>query len=286
MFGLPQDDDLLIKGLTVHSDPDDGSSPVRLEGVELRLARGEWLNLVGVNGSGKSTLARIVAGLSASGATGTIRRGFAGAMPSAYVMQQPDAQLFGETPREEMTFALEWMGVPAPEIPQRAERMLERADLLALADLPWKRLSGGQRQLAAVAAAAAGRSPLIVFDEATSMLDAAAGSKVMAIARELQAEGTAVVWVTQRLEELRPDSRVAAMAGGRLVFDGNGREFLYGADPLRETSPCAACGLRLPYLASLAVELHRLGRLAAPLPMTEEEWCSLRVREKAGAERG
>ncbi|MBB6690259.1 ATP-binding cassette domain-containing protein [Cohnella xylanilytica] len=270
-------DDLIVSGLSVYTDAVDGADRSRLEEVELKLSRGEWLNLVGVNGSGKSTLARVLAGLPEAGAVGSMRRGFAGEEPAAYVMQQPDTQLFGQTPREEMAFVLEWQGVPASELPQTAERMLARADLSAFADEPWARLSGGQRQLA-VAAAAAGRSRLIVFDEATSMLDGAAAARVRAIARELHAAGTAVVWVTQRLEELEPERRVVAMADGRIAFDGSGREFIYGRHPLREEPPCLRCGLRLPYLASLALELYRSGHLDAPLPMNESEWSGIRGR--------
>lgn len=275
-------DDLVVSGLSVYAESEDGSNLSRLEEIELKLARGEWLNLVGVNGSGKSTLARVLAGLPEAGAVGSMRRGFAGEEPAAYVMQQPDAQLFGQTPREEMAFVLEWQGVPAVEIPESAERMLARADLSAVADEPWARLSGGQRQLAAVAAAAAGRSRLIVFDEATSMLDGSADARVHGIARELHEAGTAVVWVTQRLEELEPGRRVVAMADGRIAFDGSGREFVYGRHPLREEPPCLRCGLRLPYLASLALELYRSGHLEAPLPMTGTEWSG--IRGKAGTD--
>lgn len=264
--------DLLVQGLSVYTEQGEGAATARIENVDLRVSPGEWVTLVGVNGSGKSTLARLLAGLPQDGASGKMRRGFAGAGPAAYVMQQPDAQLFGETPREELAFALEWLGTPAEEMEGRIRNWLERAGLSALADEPWKRLSGGQRQLAAVAAATAGRSPLVVFDEATSMLDTSAAERVISMARELLAEGAAIVWVTQRLEELAPDMRVVAMKDGRIAFDGTGREFLYGRDPLREESPCVSCGLRLPYMAELALELCRLEVLAAPLPMTSDEW--------------
>ncbi|CAM3949428.1 ATP-binding cassette domain-containing protein [Cohnella lubricantis] len=267
---------LLVQGLSVYTELEDDTASARIENVDLCLEPGEWITIVGVNGSGKSTLARVLAGLPMDGAVGTMRRGFAGAGAAAYVMQQPDAQLFGETPREELMFALEWLETPAGEMESRALFALERAGLAPLADEPWKRLSGGQRQLAAVAAAAAaaadGRAKLIVFDEATSMLDAEAASRVMSMARELQADGAAVVWVTQRLEELTPEMRVVAMREGRVVFEGSGREFLFGREPDREEPPCVRCGLRLPYLAELALEMRKLGKLGSPLPMTGAEW--------------
>ncbi|MFC0330569.1 ATP-binding cassette domain-containing protein [Paenibacillus sepulcri] len=264
-----------LSGIKVSGDPEAEGSSARLEQIDLLLAPGEWLNLVGVNGSGKTTLARLLAGLTMEGVYGEMDRGFAGFGPSPYVMQHPDAQLFGENPREEVSFALEWRGVPADEIPDRSERILSWTGLLPIADWPWEQLSGGQRQLAAVAASGAAETPLLVFDEATSMLDDASRGRVQQVAGRLCRSGTAVVWVTQRLNELDPYSRVVALAGGKIVYDGAGRQFLLG-DGLggKGQTPCEQCGLRLPYLASLAIEMNRLGKLDphSPLPVTAEEW--------------
>ncbi|UVI27615.1 ATP-binding cassette domain-containing protein [Paenibacillus spongiae] len=230
--------------------------------------------MAGVNGSGKTTLARLLAGLTIEGVNGERCRGFAGDMPSPYVMQQPEAQLFGETPREEIHFALEWLGLPADAILPNTERILEETGLLAFADYTWDRLSGGQRQLAAVAAAAAGEAPLIVFDEATSMLDDRSSHIVHQLARSLHGQGTAVVWVTQRLHELEPSSRVAALSGGVIRYDGTVRGFLHGdtGHDVHEPSPCERCGLRLPYLASLGAQLHRQGVIEPPIPLSAGEW--------------
>ncbi|MBB6732375.1 ATP-binding cassette domain-containing protein [Cohnella zeiphila] len=274
---------LRIHELSVRSDPDDPESSLRLDSVSLRLEPGEWLTLVGVNGSGKSTLARVLAGLPEAGATGSMARGFAGVYPAAYVMQNPDAQLFGETLREEIQFALEWSGQPAGLFAERTEAALGLSGMEELADLPWSELSGGQRQLAAATAAAAGGGPLLVFDEATSMLDETAGRALRDLALSHHRNGAAIVWVTQRLDELEPEHRVMAMSRGRLVFDGDGRTFLYGSPPGAERSPCVQCGLRLPYLAELALEMYRRGDWAEPLPMSEREWAE--KRRKAGLER-
>lgn len=247
-----------------------------LNNIHLMISPGEWLNIVGTNGCGKSTLARLIAGVTVEGAAGLMQRGFAGAMPAPYVMQQPDVQLFGETPREEIRFALEWRGLSAAEIETRIAAVLEHTQLSALADLSWEYLSGGQRQMAAIAAALAVDAPLIVCDEATSMLDDEAGLRALALVRSMHERGAAVVWVTQRLQELNPGQRIIAMREGEISFDGNVRSFFYGncaANRAKERlSPCEACGLRLPYLAALAVEWSRQGLLADPLPVTSAEW--------------
>ncbi|MFB9328524.1 energy-coupling factor ABC transporter ATP-binding protein [Paenibacillus aurantiacus] len=244
----------------------------RLRAVHATLLPGEWVYIAGTNGSGKSTLARLLAGLSMEGVSGSIERGFAGAYPAPYVMQQPDAQLFGETPREEITFALEWMGLEAATIEDRVSETLYRTGLASVADVPWERLSGGQKQLAAIAAAAAAEAPLLVLDEATSMLDDRSRQVASELIRQRHASGSAVVWVTQRLDELTPEERVWAVKEGEICFDGCAREFFYGIVEATGKTPCEASGLQPGYLTKLALAMRAEGVLQDPLPMTEAEW--------------
>jgi energy-coupling factor transport system ATP-binding protein len=276
------DDPLIFDGVSLFVTDESGDPVPLLEDIRLSLHRGEWLNLVGINGSGKSTLARLLGGLHIEGRSGIVVRGYAGESASPIVLQRPEAQLFGETPREEVLFALEWRQVPSDLIESRVQEVLSRTGLMGFADVRWDGLSGGQKQLAAVAAAAACGSPLIVFDEATSMLDEANRQGVQELARALHREGTAIVWVTQRLDELQPEERIVALAGGRITYDGDVRTFFFGesegslstCEPLvhSEVTPCELCGLRLPYMSALALQLRRKGRLSGLLPVTQEEW--------------
>jgi energy-coupling factor transport system ATP-binding protein len=266
-------DVMVLNDISVYGNNDLGDPTLRLDNVNFTLEPGEWMNVVGVNGSGKSTLARLLAGLQPDGIVGEFRRGFAGDEGSPIVLQHPRAQLFGETPREEVTFALEWKGIAAELISEQVDLALSRTGLTWVADEPWERLSGGQQQLAALAASTASKTPLIVLDEVTSMLDEANRNSVVQTARDLHKSGTAVVWVTQRLDELEPDSRVVALGEGKIIYDGVGRDFLYGSlGNLVPLSPCLRAGLRLPYMAEMALELRRLGKLSDPLPVTRSEW--------------
>ncbi|TFE19798.1 energy-coupling factor ABC transporter ATP-binding protein [Cohnella luojiensis] len=265
--------EVFVYGMNALDEPS-----LRLDSVSLTLAAAEWLTVVGVNGSGKSTLARLLAGLEPEGRHGEVNRGFAGDRSCPIVLQQPKSQLFGETPREEISFALEWRGVSSDQISFFVDRALYKTGLTEVADEPWERLSGGQQQLAAIAAATASdTTSLLVLDEATSMLDEENRNAVKRVVRDLYKKGTAVVWVTQRLDELDPDSRVLAIGEGRVIFDGEVREFLYGvsgetADELSSLSPCLRAGLRLPYLPAMALNLRRQGKLDDPLPVTAQEW--------------
>lgn len=177
-------DALVLDAVSIYGSDELGDPSLRLDNVSLTLEAGDWVNVVGVNGSGKSTLARLLAGLQPDGIVGEVSRGFAGEEGSPIVLQQPKAQLFGETPREEVTFALEWRGMPAETIPKLVEQTLDRVGLTLLADEPWERLSGGQQQLAALAASTAHETPLIVMDEVTSMLDEFNRNLVVRTARE------------------------------------------------------------------------------------------------------
>ncbi|MFC4101803.1 energy-coupling factor ABC transporter ATP-binding protein [Paenibacillus xanthanilyticus] len=265
--------ELQLKDVRVEGAPEpEAQRAPRLRTVNITLAPGEWLYIAGTNGSGKSTLARLLAGLSMEGVSGTIVRGFAGEYPAPYVMQQPDAQLFGETPREEIAFALEWMGMKADEIDSRLTETLRRTGLAAVSDVAWEQLSGGQKQLAAIAAAIAAEAPLLVLDEATSMLDDQTRSLAHELIRERHAAGSAIVWVTQRLDELMPEERVVAVIEGEIGFDGRARDFFYGRDEASGTTPCEASGLQPGYLMKLALAMRDEGLLRDPLPMTDAEW--------------
>lgn len=247
------------------------SVPERLQQLHLQFNKGEWLTFVGTNGSGKSTLARIIAGLSVEDMSGEMMRGFAGDWPAPYVMQHPQGQLFGETPYEEVNFALSWLGVAPEERSTYAKQILQQLQLTTLAHQPWDRLSGGQIQRAAIVAAMAVPAPLLILDEATAMLDDEARNRVYELARNRQASGTTVIWVTQRLDEIEPAMRVIALHKGSIIFDGDGRTFMYGQHSGGQT-PCEQCGLQPPYLVQVAKQLRAQQVMQDPLPLTASEW--------------
>ncbi|QJC52207.1 ATP-binding cassette domain-containing protein [Paenibacillus albicereus] len=240
--------------------------------ASLELRQGEWLALCGSNGSGKSTLLRELAGFGAS-PDGIRHQRFAAApfaeRPFAVVLQQPDAALVGSTAREDLILTLEYAGMEGSRILSTVQKTLKRFGLEALADTPAERLSGGQKQLVAIAGAVAAGSPALLFDEATSMLDAESARLVLQQVRQLHRAGAAVVWCTQRLDELEREDRVLALADGKIDFDGRADAFFVREGG--EASACERVGLAAPYAVRAAWALQDRGRRLSRLPLRLEE---------------
>lgn len=145
-----------------------------LQGIDLSIAPGEFVAIIGTNGSGKSTLARHFNGL----LTPTSGHCLVGGLDTAIeenlwpvrqtvgmVFQNPDNQIVAAIVEEDVAFGLENIGVPGPEIRPRVEKALAAVDMLDYAKRAPHRLSGGQKQRVAIAGVLALEPRCIVFDE-------------------------------------------------------------------------------------------------------------------------
>ena len=197
---------------------------VVLAGVELRLTE-RRIGIIGANGSGKSTFARLlnglvvptsgsvlVDGLDTRTAVREVRRRV------GFVFQDPDAQIVHPTVAEDAAYGLENQGVPAAERAERVAEVLERYGLAGHADHPAHLLSGGQKQLLAIAGVLVMRPARIVFDEPTTLLDLANTRRVSRVIDELEQD---VVVVTHQLDQLAGFDRVLVFEDGRVVADGS-----------------------------------------------------------------
>ncbi|MCW2956810.1 MAG: cobalt transporter [Thermoleophilia bacterium] len=219
-----------------------------LDAVSFELRAGERLAVVGPNGSGKSTLARVLAGLLEPEA-GTVR-GADGRTPPrvGLVLQDPAAQFVAATVADDVAFGPEGAGVAPGVIRHRVAELLRATGLDPLAAHDPLRLSGGEQQRAALAALVACDLDVLVLDEPTSMLDAAARGRFIA---DLPAHAGArgVVWVTQEAEEVAACHRVLALQEGRIAWLGDVRDYVASPDI------AAALGLELPAAARTALAL-------------------------------
>lgn len=186
------------------------------------------IGVIGANGSGKSTFARLlnglvvpsegtvlVDGLSTRTQVREVRRRV------GFVFQDPDAQIVHPTVAEDLAFGPTNQGLAAPEIARRVDEMLARYGLEGHRDHPAHLLSGGQKQLLAIAGVLIMRPQRIVFDEPTTLLDLANTRRVAEVIDGLAQD---VVVVTHHLDLLAGFERVLVFEGGRVVADGTPAE--------------------------------------------------------------
>ena len=182
------------------------------------------VGLIGSNGSGKSTFARLLNGLVVPTAGRVLVDGLDTATDLravrrrvGFVFQDPDAQIVHPTVAEDVAFGLHNQRVPAAEREERVAEVLARYGLAGHADHPAHLLSGGQKQLLAIAGVLVMRPARVVFDEPTTLLDLANRRRVARVVDELEQD---VVVVTHDLDLLAGFDRVLVVEDGRVVADG------------------------------------------------------------------
>jgi putative ABC transport system ATP-binding protein len=208
-----------------------GDPPVvALDGVDLRIDRGELVAIVGPSGSGKSTLLHVM---------GTLERPSSGVVRVAGedTSDMSDRQLSGLRARrlgfvfqqfflldglsvlDNVADGLLYRGGGLAERRHLAEVAIERVGLSPRAGHRPNQLSGGEQQRAAIARALAGRPALVMADEPTGNLDSATGASILELLRELHREGTTIVVITHDLQVAAAMERRIEIKDGRIIGD-------------------------------------------------------------------
>jgi biotin transport system ATP-binding protein len=193
-----------------------------LSGVDLVL-REHRIGVVGANGSGKSTFARTVNGLvlPTSGRVlvdglDTRTHGREVRRRVGFCFTDPDAQIVMPTVAEDVAFGLRRRGLSRAEVRHRVERTLAAFDLLGHADHPAHLLSGGQKQLLALASVLVVEPDVLVMDEPTTLLDLRNAQRTAQVVAGLPQQ---VLLVTHHLDLLEGFDRVLVFEDGRVVCD-------------------------------------------------------------------
>lgn len=196
-----------------------------LSGIDVRLDQ-RRIAVIGANGSGKSTFARLLNGL-VSPSQGEVRvHGLDVAREPkrvrrtvGFVFTNPDAQIIMPTVAEDVAFSLRGRGLSRAEVAQRTESVLAAYGLSEYGESPAHSLSGGQKQLLALASVLVGEPAVVVADEPTTLLDLGNARRVGDLLIDELAAQTVIV--THDLELAARCEVVLRFEGGRLVSVGD-----------------------------------------------------------------
>ena len=248
-----------------------------LHHLDLDIAEGELVVIVGETGTGKTTLLKAINGLvphfsggtlagtvTVDGRTTTANRPRDLADAVGYVGQNPLATFVTETVEDELAYTMENLGIPPDAMRRRVE---DTIDLLGLADIrhrSLRALSGGPQQRVAIGAVLTAAPRLLVLDEPTSALDPGAADEVLAaLTRLVHDLGLTVVMAEHRLERVLPfaDRVVLIPSAGASVRQGTPASIM-------QTSPVAPPIIQLGRLCQwdpLPLTVRDARRLAEPL---------------------
>ena len=261
-----------------------GGTKPSINGVSIKVEKGEFVLITGPSGCGKTTLCRCFNGLIphfyqgelkgeiiVAGMDTTTHETRAMAKSVGLVFQNPENQLFALSIEKDVAFGLENLGVSREEMRERVEWALKLTDIYSLRERSPHEVSGGQQQRVAIAAVLAMQPEIIVLDEPTSFLDPLSAEKIFEVIHELNKKlGITVVLVEHRLDlTAKYADHIVIMDEGKVCFDGNPREIL-SAEETR------LIGVGIPKATFLYHILQKEGmRLGNFTPLSSEELAKL-----------
>lgn len=206
-----------------------------LKNINLKINKGEKILLAGPSGSGKSTIGRCLNGLIPNINQGEVKGKclvngkditstslFDFSFTTSTILQDADSQFIGLTVGEDIAFALENDCQPKDKMHQTVNQWADELKIKELLTQSPQSLSGGQKQIVALAGVLVDESPILLFDEPLANLDPASGLKTMAIIDKIQKELNAtVIIIEHRVEEVlsQPIDRIILVNEGTIVAD-------------------------------------------------------------------
>jgi energy-coupling factor transport system ATP-binding protein len=251
-----------------------------LEGVNLRVASGEFIVIMGPSGCGKSTLALALTGAATRLLFGEVKGKIIVdgidvlkaqtkeiSQRIGIVLQNPETQLITMTVREELAFGPENLGLPTHEIRRRIEEVASKMRLSSLLDRPINALSGGEKQAVAVASVLTLRPKIMILDEITSMLDPVGMQMVTELIERMHQEyKLTILAIDHRVEWASAFAhRILVMNNGRIELEGPPRDVFKNKEHVRKI------GFRPPQVAEIAYRMMDRGRVLQRIPVTLDE---------------
>lgn len=230
--------------------------------VSFSIEKGQYCTIVGHNGSGKSTVAKLLTGLLEKKSGSIVIDGLELNIENlrkirnkiGIVFQNPDNQFIGSTVRDDIAFGLENHCVEQVEMDPIIEEFSNRVGMHDYLNSEPTRLSGGQKQRVAIAGILAMHPDIIIFDEATSMLDPQGKDEIKKVIMDLHKErNLTILSITHDIDEVTTSDYVLVMDDGQIILKGTPEEVFKKEEKLKETQ------FDLPYSMKLAKELDKLG---------------------------
>lgn len=262
---------------------DDDRSVAVFTDLDLQIAQGGFVAILGGNGCGKSTLAKhfnsillpsggkvFVFGMDTEDADRllAIRRSV------GMVFQNPDNQIVANVVEEDVAFGPENLGISSAEIRRRVDNALKQVGMYEFREHAPHLLSGGQKQRIAIAGIIAMEPKCIVLDEPTAMLDPRGRREVMETVLKLNREkGITVILITHHMDEAAKADRVIVMSKGGIAADGTPAEVFSQVELMHKL------GLGAPEPVELCYELNKYG-FDLPLDRLSSEECAQILYEK------
>ena len=216
-----------------------------VDGISLNIEKGSYTTIIGHNGSGKSTLAKLIAGLLPIKEGKIVIDGLEVCEENLFkireelgiVFQNPDNQFIGSTVKDDIAFGLENKRVRSEDMEGIIEEYVNKVGLSAFLDHEPQNLSGGQKQRVAIAGILAMHPNIIIFDEATSMLDPKGKKEIKKLMYDLaddKENEITIISITHDIEEVLQSDDCVVLNKGRLFMHDKPEKIFADAEKLRQ----------------------------------------------------
>jgi len=233
-----------------------------IDDISFSVEEGSYTTIVGHNGSGKSTVAKLLAGLlekksgeiKLGGLDLNIKNLTAIRSMIGIVFQNPDNQFIGSTVRDDIAFGLENHCVPQEQMDDIINLNAGKVKMAKYLDQEPTRLSGGQKQRVAIAGVLAMKPKILIFDEATSMLDPQGKDEIKKVITQIHEESSlTILSITHDIDEVANSDAVIAMNNGKIAMAGTPHEVFSDEKTLKEIQ------LDIPFSMKMQGALKRRG---------------------------